>query len=200
LHVSNYFLLKMMNKNNITGIILSGGKSSRMGTDKGLLLFENKPFIQHSIDALKPLVSEIIIVSNNKDYNVFGFKRVEDAIENAGPLAGIYSGLNESKTDYNLVLSCDIPLISSEILEKLINAIDDVSEIIQIESEGKNMPLIALYKKSCAAKFLKLLNEGERKLQVAVNKCNVKNVKLNEHDAFFTKNINTKNDLKAIIK
>lgn len=190
----------MMNKNNITGIILSGGKSSRMGTDKGLLLFENKPFIQHSIDALKPLVSEIIIVSNNKDYNVFGFKRVEDAIENAGPLAGIYSGLNESKTDYNLVLSCDIPLISSEILEKLINAIDDVSEIIQIESEGKNMPLIALYKKSCAAKFLKLLNEGERKLQVAVNKCNVKNVKLNEHDAFFTKNINTKNDLKAIIK
>jgi len=190
----------MMNKNNITGIILSGGKSSRMGTDKGLLLFENKPFIQHSIDALKPLVSEIIIVSNNKDYNVFGFKRVEDAIENAGPLAGIYSGLNESKTDYNLVLSCDIPLISSEILEKLINAIDDVSEIIQIESEGENMPLIALYKKSCAAKFLKLLNEGERKLQIAVNKCNVENVKLNEHDAFFTKNINTKNDLKAIIK
>ncbi|MFD0988910.1 molybdenum cofactor guanylyltransferase [Mariniflexile jejuense] len=190
----------MMNKKNITGIILSGGKSSRMGTDKGFLLFENKPFIQHSINALKPLVSEIIIVSNNANYDVFKLKRVEDSIENAGPVAGIYSGLNESKTEYNIILSCDIPLISSEILKKLINAIDDVSEVIQIESDGKTMPLIALYKKSCEETFLKLLKKGERKLQVVVNTCQVKNVTLHEADACFIKNINTKNDLKAIIK
>ncbi|WP_100614765.1 molybdenum cofactor guanylyltransferase [Confluentibacter citreus] len=190
----------MTDKKNITGIILSGGKSSRMGTDKGFLLFNGKSFMQHSIDALKPFVESIMIVSNNKDYDIFGLKRIDDAIENAGPLAGIYSGLKESKTDYNLVLSCDIPLINSNILQKLIDAIDDDSGIIQIESQGKAMPLIALYKKQCEPIFLKLLNEGELRLQYAVNQCNVKNVVLNEEETCFTQNINTPEQLNAILK
>tara|TARA_R110001583_G_scaffold4136_4_gene24506 strand:- start:1427 stop:1999 length:573 start_codon:yes stop_codon:yes gene_type:complete len=190
----------MIDKKHITGIILSGGKSSRMGTDKGFLLLEGKPFVQYSLEALKPIVSNLMIVSNNEDYDAFGLKRIEDIIENAGPLAGIYSGLKHSKTEYNLVLSCDIPLINSEILKKLINAIDTDSEIIQIESDGKTMPLIALYKKQCEHKFLKLLKEGERRLQFAVNQCRVKNVVLNKHEINFTKNINTPQQLNEIIK
>ncbi|WP_157804989.1 molybdenum cofactor guanylyltransferase [Confluentibacter lentus] len=190
----------MMDKKNITGIILSGGKSSRMGTDKGFLLFNEKSFIQHSIDALKPFVENIMIVSNNTDYDVFGLKRLEDTIENAGPLAGVYSGLKQSKTDYNLVLSCDIPLINSNILEKLIDAIDYDSEIIQIESHGKTMPLIALYKKQCEYIFSKFLNDGERRLQYTVNQCKTKNVVLNDEETFFTQNINTPEQLNAILK
>lgn len=189
-----------MNKKNITGIILSGGKSSRMGTDKGFLPFNGKPFMQHGIDALKPLVAEVFIVSNNKEHDIFGLKRIDDVIENAGPLAGIYSGLKQSKTDYNLVLSCDIPLINSNILQKLIDAIDDTAEIIQIESQGKTMPLIALYKKTCEPKFLRLLNKGERRLQFAVNQCQVKNVMLNNEESYFTQNINTPEQLNAILK
>lgn len=190
----------MIPKSNITGIILSGGKSSRMGTDKGFLIYEEKPFIQHSIDALKPLVSEIIIVSNNPDYDVFGLKRIEDVIENSGPVAGIYSGLKHSKTEYNIVLSCDVPLITSEILRKLIVAVDGVSEVIQIESDGKNMPLIALYNKQCEPTFLKLFHAGELKLQYAINQFKVKTVTLNIEDELFTRNINTPEELKDIKK
>lgn len=190
----------MIAKKNITGIILSGGKSSRMGTDKGFLLYEEKPLIQYSINALKPIVSEIIIVSNNPDYDIFELKRINDIFENAGPLAGIYSGLKAAKTEYNLVLSCDIPLISSEILMKLIEAVDKVSEVIQIESEGKTMPLIALYKKQCEPTFLKLLNAGELKLQYAINQCKAKTIILNTEDELFTININTPEELKTITK
>jgi molybdopterin-guanine dinucleotide biosynthesis protein A len=190
----------MINKKHITGIILSGGKSSRMGTDKGFLIFEGKPLVQHSIEALKPLVSNTIIISDNVDYDIFGLKRIEDIIENAGPLAGIYSGLKYSSTEYSLVLSCDVPLIKTKILEKLIHDIDDDSEVIQIESKGKNMPLIALYKKQCEHTFLKLLNEGERRLQYAANQCKVKNIVLNEEEELFARNINTPEQLKAIIK
>jgi molybdopterin-guanine dinucleotide biosynthesis protein A len=190
----------MIDKKHITGIILSGGKSSRMGTDKGFLMFEGKPFVQYSIDALKPLVSNTIIISNNVDYDIFGLDRMEDIIINAGPLAGIYSGLKYSSTEYSLVLSCDVPLIKTKILEKLIHAIDTNSEVIQIESNGKNMPLIALYKKQCEHTFLKLLNVGERRLQFAVNQCKLKNVVLNEEEELFTQNINTPEQLKAIIK
>jgi len=137
----------MKDKKHITGIILAGGKSSRMGTDKGFVIYKNKAFIQHIIEAINPLVDEIIIVSNNPDYDIFRLKRIDDIIENAGPLAGVYSGLYHTTTENNLVVSCDVPMINSETLSLLINEIDETSDVVQLESQGKTMPLIAAYKK-----------------------------------------------------
>lgn len=188
----------MIDKKNITGIILAGGKSSRMGADKGFLLLNEKSFIQYSIDALKPLVSKIIIVSDNADYDAFGLKRVNDVTKNAGPVAGICSGLEASSTEFNLILSCDIPLITSEILQKLIDNIDKVSQIIQIESNGKSMPLIALYKKEVLTAFETFLKNDERRLRVAIESCISKNIVLEKEHEFSTMNINTQNELKAV--
>ncbi|OEK08177.1 hypothetical protein A8C32_01565 [Flavivirga aquatica] len=188
----------MIDKKNITGIILAGGKSTRMGTDKGFLLLNEKPFIQYSIDALKPLVSEIIIVSDHPEYDTLGFKRVTDFIKDAGPVAGIYSGLEASKTNYNLILSCDIPLIKTDILEKLVRTIHFETNIIQIESIGKTMPLIALYKKQCKTTFYNLLQKGERRLRVAVKTCGVKNITLDSVNNICTMNVNTPEQLKAV--
>lgn len=112
--VLNYSLLEMINRKDITGIFLAGGKSSRMGTDKGFLKLNDKTFIEYSLAAMKPLVSQIMIVSNNTDYDKFNLKRVEDFINDAGPLAGLYSGLKAAKTEFNLVLSCDVPLVSKK--------------------------------------------------------------------------------------
>ncbi|ULC58496.1 molybdenum cofactor guanylyltransferase [Flaviramulus sp. BrNp1-15] len=188
----------MIDKKDITGIILAGGKSSRMGTDKGFLKLNKKHFVQYSIEALQPLVSDIIIVSDNSDYDAFGYKRVNDIVKHAGPVSGIYSGLEASKTEYNLVLSCDIPLINSKLLQTLIKGIDSSSDVIQIESNGKTMPLIALYKKQCKDTFYKLLESGERRLRIVVNNCHVKNISLDLEDDIYTKNINTKEELKQI--
>ena len=188
----------MIEQKDITGIILAGGKSTRMGSDKGFLKLNGVSFMEYSITAMKPLVSEIIIVSNNPDYDIFNLKRVEDVIKEAGPLAGIYTGLKTSKTEFNLVLSCDVPLITKEILEMLIEAQDRQSDIIQIVSQGKSMPLIALYKKCCETQFYQLLKNDERRLHVAVNQCKVKNITLSSQTELFTKNINTPEDLKII--
>lgn len=188
----------MINKEHITGIILAGGKSSRMGTDKGFLMLNDKPFVQYSIEALKPLVSEIIIVSDDSNYDAFGLKRVNDITKNAGPIVGICSGLEASSTDYNLILSCDIPLINSEILKKLIAAADDDSEIIQIENHGKTMPLIALYKRHIKETFNEFLQKDERRLRVAVKACKSKNIILEKEHKFSTMNVNTKEELKQI--
>jgi len=197
--VLNYFLLRMIGKKDITGIILAGGKSSRMGSDKGFLELNNKPFVQYSIDAVTPLVSKIIIVSDHSTYDSFGLTRVTDHIKDAGPISGIYSGLEASDTEYNLILSCDIPLITSEVLEKLIHEIDSTTEIIQAESNGKSMPLVALYKRSVKTKFLELLQNEERRLRIAVKQCNFKNVALDKTNEKATMNINTKEDFKQII-
>ncbi len=206
----------MNSKKHITGIILAGGKSSRMGTDKGFVMYKNKAFIQHIIEAIQPLVDEIIIVSNNPDYDIFTLRltstplsnqrlgdnfsinRVNDLVENAGPLAGVYTGLHYTTTENNLVVSCDVPLINTATLKKLIEQIDENAAIIQIESQGKTMPLIALYKKQCNDVFLTLLEQGERRLRVAINHLKVKTIPLDKNQEKYTMNINTPDNLKKI--
>ena len=188
----------MVDKKNITGIVLAGGKSSRMGSDKGLLTINDKTFVEHVIVAMKPLVDKIIIVSNNKDYDQFGYRRVDDSIKDSGPLAALYSGLKHSETEFNLVLSCDIPMIKTEILKKLVDADLENHEVVQIESNTKTMPLIAMYKKQCMHKCLELLQQGERRLRVAVNELKTKTIIINAEFDQFVKNVNTKEDLKTI--
>lgn len=188
-----------MNSNkHITGIILAGGKSSRIGSDKGFLLLNEKAFIQHIIEAMQPLVNDIIIVSNNPDYDIFNLKRVTDLMENSGPLAGIYTGLHHSNTENNLVLSCDVPLINTETLKKLTTNIEEHIDVIQLESKGKTMPLIAMYKTHCKNKFFELLQQGEKRLRFAVKQCNVKTITLNTELEKFTVNINTTNQFNEI--
>ncbi|WP_452601320.1 molybdenum cofactor guanylyltransferase [Pontimicrobium sp. MEBiC06410] len=185
-------------KQHITGIILAGGKSTRMGEDKGLIVYNKQPFIQHVINALEPIVSEIIIVSNNPEHDVFAEKRVEDLIPNSGPIAGLYTGLYYSKTEENLVLSCDIPLISTSVLNALINASDKTINCVQIESNNKIMPLIALYKKQCKDTCFTLLEQGERRLKVLTRQLKTKTIVLDKALAIHTTNVNTPIELKEI--
>ncbi|MCB4807093.1 molybdenum cofactor guanylyltransferase [Tamlana sp. 62-3] len=188
----------MINKNHITGIVLAGGKSSRMGTDKGFLKLNNKYFVSHSIDALKPLVSETLIVSDNKDYDVFKCQRVEDTIKNSGPVAGIYSGLAASKTKWNLILSCDIPLIKTEILQKLLNEIPNDFDAVLTKSNNRLMPLIGLYKKSCRNTFKNALQNNEKRLQMVLKSLKTKQIVLKNNEQQTTTNINTPNEFNAI--
>lgn len=188
----------MKRNKNITGIILAGGKSSRMGTDKGLVLFKNKPFIKHIIEAIQPLVDDIIIISNNKEYEKFGFICYNDLIENSGPLAGIYTGLKYSKTENNLIVSCDVPLINADVLQKLTEQSNDSSEVIQLQSKGRNMPLIAMYKKQCMNIFKEELKQDQRKVQKVLEKCQVKTVVIDSDFEKHTTNINTIKDLEIL--
>ena len=188
----------MIDKTNITGIVLAGGQSSRMGSDKGLLKINDKTFFERVADAIKPLVNDIMIVGNNSDYDQFGYERVEDFIKDSGPLAGLYSGLKHSKTEYNLVLSCDVPMIITAVLEKLI--VDDYKQfdVVQIQSQQKTMPLIALYKKHCEHTCLELLEHDERRLRAAVSQFKVKTILIAPELDAFVRNVNTKEDLKEI--
>lgn len=108
---------------NLTAIILAGGKSSRMGTDKGLVHLKEIPMVKHVIEAArKANIEEIIIVSNNPVYKQFGFPVYPDIVKDKGPLGGIYTGLQKSNTTRNLILSCDIPFINSDVLNLLVNS------------------------------------------------------------------------------
>ncbi|MBT8272319.1 MAG: molybdenum cofactor guanylyltransferase [Bacteroidia bacterium] len=189
----------MKTKHNITGIILAGGKSSRMGTDKGLMLLHGKTFIEHIIQALKPTVDEIIIVANNDEYDRFGETRIDDLIQDSGPLAGLFSGLKRSKTDLNLVLSCDVPFITTRVLRIVTDAASDDFEIIQAVYKNESLPHIGLYRKKCMVKSKELLDQGEKRLRSLARHFKTKDLHIDEVYEKNIQNINTLQELKSLL-
>lgn len=189
-----------MNTNNkITGIILAGGKSSRMGKDKATLKLGDITFIERIIKTIESFVDEILIISDNSQHDRFNLKRIEDFIKDSGPLSGLYTGLYNAKHKHVLALSCDVPLISNEIINTLIHKSEENVDVNQIEINGKTMPLIALYKKSCWVSFQKLLINDERRVRVAINSLTNNPIKIDNKYEYQVQNINTKEEFKAII-
>lgn len=135
----------------LTAIILAGGKSSRIGTDKdkAMLRLNRKRLIDIVISKLKCIVGDnIIIVGPPKKYPSYK-QVVPDLFPQRCPLVGIYSGLKVSPSQYNLVVSCDMPFLETELLWYMRKNID--SEDIIIPRYGKDYiePLLAIYSKSC---------------------------------------------------
>ena len=99
----------------ISGFILAGGKSSRMGTDKVLLVFQEKPLIKHMIGLIRSMCDMVAISGQNSDYTSFGIELVPDLNSDCGPIAGIFSALKYSVSDWNLFISVDVPFVNDEL-------------------------------------------------------------------------------------
>ena len=168
-----------MSKKNITGIVLAGGKNSRMGSDKGLLMLDGRRFIDQILASLIPLVDEVIIISNSNNYDHLGFKVFSDIVTDCGPMGGIYTGLVNSSTVKNIILSCDIPFITSPVLSHIIGESENC-EIAIPEHGGKLEPLCAVYTKNCAEKLRTLLDNKEWKMQEAIKNFVTKKVRFSQ--------------------
>lgn len=182
-----------------TGIILCGGHSRRMGADKAMLPLGDKPFLQHLIDLLKPLCNTVLISGDHPDYAQFGLPLIPDEIPDSGAIGGLYSSLKASKTDWNLVLSCDSPIVDLEIIERLKSHVDPNQKIVHAATEAENHPLIGFYHKSCANQFKTIIESGNLKLQQAVNKCDPFRVLFDGVQAKKLFNVNTLKDYKNLL-
>ncbi len=186
--------------NNITGIILAGGKSSRMGSDKGLTLFNNKPLINYVIDVLQPLCEKIIISANNSEYDKFGYDVINDIVPDSGPMGGIYSALLHSTTDVNIVLSCDSPFVKTQTFEYLMEQYDNADICVPMQSSGKYEPLCGIYKKSVIPYFKEFIENKNYKIPMVFEIVKFQEVKITENNEFFNfqtfRNLNSKEDIK----
>ncbi|EMR03671.1 molybdenum cofactor guanylyltransferase [Cesiribacter andamanensis] len=137
----------MSNKQTITGIVLAGCKSSRMGQDKGLMLLQGKAMVLPVIEQLQPQVAEVLLVANAPAYRQYGFRVVPDLVAEAGPMGGIYTGLTASASEYNVVLSCDMPFITAEALGKLIGQARQTQTSVWPAYRGTCSPFLACTEK-----------------------------------------------------
>ena len=188
-----------MKESKITGIILAGGKSSRMGRDKGWIEVNNKPLINYAIEALKPYCDQILISSNSKKYKSLGYPVYEDKIKNCGPLGGIYSSLLHSSTHKNMVLSCDMPLISTELIKYVLDKCIEGKLSLPIHGANFMEPLCAVYPLEAIPHLEKFIKEGKLKLIDLVNSITTKQIMIDPSNYFYHPdlflNINIPGDL-----
>jgi molybdopterin-guanine dinucleotide biosynthesis protein A len=115
----------------MTGIVLSGGESRRMGTDKAFLKVDGVPMIEHVLRTLQGVVSRIIIVTNSPDsYASYDVEVVTDACDKRGSLVGIYSGLLRSNDEYNIIVACDMPFLNPRLLVYMMSLADKYDIIL----------------------------------------------------------------------
>jgi molybdopterin-guanine dinucleotide biosynthesis protein A len=154
------------NTQNITAVILAGGKGSRLGgIDKGLVKLNNLPLVQHLVNRIQPQVSNIIISANRNidSYKLLGFPVYKDEISDyAGPLAGILKALHHCDTEWLLIVPADSPFIPTDLATRLMQNIDDAKLVIPHDGEHLH-PTFALIHKSLQDSLNNYLAKGERK-------------------------------------
>ncbi|MEN2280797.1 molybdenum cofactor guanylyltransferase [Algoriphagus sp. SE2] len=184
---------------NIAVYILCGGKSSRMNSEKGLVEFNGKPFIQWILEAVDPLTDQITLVTKNENYSKFQLPIIQDKVENKGPVGGIYSALSHSHFQYNLILSCDIPKITTELLYNLIQAATSSEKDISILcDETHDYPLIGCYQKKVVSVFKDAVLKNHLKLCQLVNDHSPQKIQVNRQNHSAIQNINSPEDLSRI--
>jgi molybdopterin-guanine dinucleotide biosynthesis protein A len=189
-----------MDSSQITGLILAGGRGTRMGTvDKGLQLFRDAPMALHVLMRLSPQVGYIMINANQNiaPYEAFG---VPDEMQGfAGPLAGLQTGLIHCETDYLVTSPCDSPFLPKDLVERLADGLEqnnaDIAVAVTGEGETKQAhPVFCLVKASLLPHLTLYLQEGGRKFDKWYSSLAVAEVHFDDEDAF--RNINTLDDLR----
>ncbi|MDG2344333.1 MAG: molybdenum cofactor guanylyltransferase [Flavobacteriales bacterium] len=182
-----------------TLIILAGGKSSRMGFDKGLILHKGKHITQYLIDVNASLFSKVLISSNNKEYRRFKESVIPDTIIEIGPIGGIVSCLEKSTTDLNVFISCDAPFINKETLKKLLlKSIDSNADIVYSKHGNRTHPFPSCFNKRIFNKLNRLILSGERKMSSLSEFFKTDYVDFNNEKKDFFLNLNNPDDLKKI--
>ncbi|UCG27558.1 MAG: molybdenum cofactor guanylyltransferase [Bacteroidales bacterium] len=178
-----------MLKHNVTGIVLAGGSSSRMGKEKGFMEYAGKSLIRYALEALEGLCGQIIISANSSHYDLLGYPVQRDIFPSSGPMGGIYSCLLRSETDHNLVLPCDTPGITSEFLEMLLNESDGFQVVISSSKPGLPEPLIGYYNKNNTTGLLPFIKTGNYKLMNYIETALVKIIPIYKRPEIFNSNL-----------
>lgn len=188
-------------------IVLAGGKSSRMQEDKALVELHGIKLIRLVLNSLSRIADNVLIITNSPEkYEWLSYKKYQDIFVDKGPLGGIHSGLVHSDTEENFVVSCDMPLISSQMAWYLTEYHSTKLARVAM-AKGKLQPLFGVYSKKGIEKIEKILNSAPDE-QTEKSKALSPISYLNSVDADFVEvsqlpyyneynflNINSKNDL-----
>lgn len=187
----------------VTGVILAGGVSSRMGSNKALLPYRGGRFIESIHRLLDELFDEVLLVTNTPEqYDFLPCRKVEDLYPGVGALAGLHAGLQRSRTPYIFAVACDMPYLNPDLISMLAGC-RGRSDVVIPHGEKGPEPLHALYGKGCLPAMERSLQAGRRRIVSFFDEVRVWDVTPAQvaaidprYDSF--KNINTPDDYFAL--
>lgn len=184
----------------ITGVILAGGRSTRMsGEDKGLQYLNDKPLWRHVADRLEGHVTNIAISANRNIaiYQQSGYAVYKDTlVDFPGPLAGMLAVMQQSMDEWFLFCPCDVPFIPDCLVERLIGARQD-APVVWVHDGERDHPTIALIHKGSMNNIQDYLAAGERRVMMFMRQAGGHSVDFSDHKAAFI-NVNTTADLQLL--
>lgn len=183
-----------------TGIILAGGKSSRFGSNKAIYDFQGKTMLKHSLDLLKPFCDRILISGDKEEYYRYDYACIPDKYGMIGPLGGILSCLEESETEENIIVTCDMPLVTKDLLAKLILYHKNGLMTIFQDTIGHLYAFPLIIQKRHQPRLKILINNGKFKLQELMADISYNSVLISDKEENLLANINSQDDLLKIEK
>ncbi len=179
----------------VTGVVLAGGRATRMGgTDKGLLEVANTAMVDHVLQRLRPQTAALVINANRNhaDYATRGCPVVADAFgEFAGPLAGMAAGLGAAATEWCVTVPCDSPLVPPDLVARLASALRaEGADLAVAEGAGRMQPVFALLPRRLLPDLHGFLEEGGRKIDAWYARHTVARADFSDTEEAFL-NINT---------
>jgi molybdopterin-guanine dinucleotide biosynthesis protein A len=192
-------------KSEITGLILAGGRGSRMGgVDKGLQNHRGIPLAMHALMRLSPQVGHVMVNANRNlgAYDAFGVPVWPDALPDyAGPLAGFLAGLEHCETPYLVTVPCDTPDFPADLVERLAEALDaEDAEIAMAATRAAGatqvQPVFCLMRSGVMESLVRFTQSGQRKIDrwTALHRCT--EVVFEDAAAFY--NANTAEELQQL--
>ena len=148
----------------VTGVILAGGQSSRMGSNKALLPYRGGRFIESIYRQMSGLFDELLLVTNSPEqYTFLGCRMVPDLYPGLGALAGLHAGLYHSRTPHIFAVACDMPYLNDTLIRALL-ARRHQADVVIPESEDGLEPLHAVYGQGCLPAMEQALLSGRRRI------------------------------------
>lgn len=191
-----------MNRDDITGVVLAGGRGSRMGgLDKGLQPYRGTPLALHALRRLAPQVGRVLLNANRHldVYGGFGVPVWPDASPDfPGPLAGVLAGLAHCETAWLATVPCDSPHFPADLVARLVQGLQDDpgAELAVARAGGRLQPVFALMKASLLDSLVGYTGSGGRKVEAWMARHRMVEVNFDDESAFF--NANTLEELRSI--
>lgn len=164
----------------MTGVILAGGKSTRIGKDKAFLIINGQRIIDRIIYIFRDIFDDIIIVTNNPiEYFHLDLKLATDIIPQKGALGGIYTGLFYASSQHIFVTACDMPFINKGFVEYVVSKADNFDVVVPRSDDGLQ-PLHAVYSKRCQNHIEAAIQSNRLKIKDIYPKSRVKEISTEE--------------------
>jgi molybdopterin-guanine dinucleotide biosynthesis protein A len=188
----------------LSGFVLAGGRSRRMGTDKAFLQLDGRTLLARVLDLLDALTPQVGIVGPAAKFTAYGLV-IEDVYAGRGPLAGIHAALTSSTTELNLIMAVDLPLVTESLLRFLVEqarASDAVVTVPRIA--GGYQPLCAVYRRAFAPLAQAALESGKNKIDALFAPATTRILEESELNRFafgaaMFENLNTPEDLRRAL-